>query len=221
VCDAAKDGDTVTVRAWLDGGGHVDALTRGSTDGGHVDAVRQELPLSLLEAASRAGCAQLVELLLSRGANVDLQSCNGGTALMAAACFGHPSIVSKLLQAGARADLLAGNGATALEGAELSACNPVSSLARRQGCAEAERLLREHAAALKALVGQRVRLVGLATRSELNGTEGLVQEYIEADGRYAVALSDGATVKLRRNNLEVTEQQVRPSCLLSIARCVR
>ena len=86
-------GDVAAVAAWLDGGGQVDAIPS--------DGLRYA---TMLLIASRHGHTALVDLLLARGASVDLQT-GGCTALMRAAMFGQPDIVRRLLRAGARTDL--------------------------------------------------------------------------------------------------------------------
>ena len=54
-------------------------------------------------------------MLLRRGAAVDLQASNGGTALMCAAGFGHTAVVRLLLRAGAQMGLRSVDGYTALQ----------------------------------------------------------------------------------------------------------
>ena len=64
--------------------------------------------------ASGCGHEQMVEMLLKRGASVNLQDGKGYTALTAAAFRNHSSIVRRLLQAGAQSDLRTVYGHTAL-----------------------------------------------------------------------------------------------------------
>ena len=134
---AAASGDVEAVVTWLDGPGHVDARTTciGST---------------MLITACGHGHIQLVEILLGRGARVDLQSALRDTALMTAALAGYPSVASLLLKAGARTDLLDADGDTALQIADGVCSEPSLPLAQRQGAAEIARLLREEAADAKA-----------------------------------------------------------------------
>ena len=80
---------------------------------------------------------QLVELLLGRGASIDLQDKDGFTALMCAAVGGNPSIVSVLLRAGARTDLHDINGQTALDVADRL---PMSPPSQKDGDRDAPRL---------------------------------------------------------------------------------
>ena len=56
----------------------------------------------------------MVELLLQRGADANLQDSNGVTALMDAANSGHERVVELLLQRGAEINLLNSKGGTAL-----------------------------------------------------------------------------------------------------------
>ena len=131
-CDA---GDTAAVAAWLDAGGEgrVDAMW--GAQNGTVCGVTL---LTLLMTASASGHEPLVEMLLERGASLDLQESNGGTALMAAACKGHTSIVRRLLQAGAQWELRNIDGCTALRYAQL------------MGHSECVRAIEEHEAAAAA-----------------------------------------------------------------------
>jgi DNA ligase-1 len=65
------------------------------------------------------------------------------------------------------------------------------------------------AAAAKLWIGQRVRLVGLGARPELNGVCGVATEYIEASGRLSVSLSGDdrrAPLAIRPMNLEPAER---------------
>ena len=94
----AGEGNNEVVAAWLDGGRRrVDAtydLPDGSSRG-----------RTLLMHASANGHERLVEMLLQRGAALDLQDSDGDTALMSATFCGHPAIVRRLLRAGASTGL--------------------------------------------------------------------------------------------------------------------
>ena len=70
---AVRDGDVAAVTAWLDGGGQVDAMP---SDCGSRS--------TMLMSASVFGRTALINLLLARGASVDLQDGCGWTALDAA-----------------------------------------------------------------------------------------------------------------------------------------
>ena len=153
-------------------------------------------------AAIICGQVQLVELLLGRGASIDLQNKDGHTALTYAAGKGNPSIVSVLLRAGARADLHDKAGLTALELADRFTHEPSIPEGRRQGYAEAARLLRQHATAQTTqeaappptdaesdtLVGQRVRLEGLSARADLNGKCGTARGLVGNGSRLSLQL---------------------------------
>ena len=72
VVAAAGRGDETVVLAWLDGGGRANATyERGEASG-----------LTLLMGAAAHGHERVVELLIRRGAEINLQSSNGNTALM-------------------------------------------------------------------------------------------------------------------------------------------
>ena len=131
---AAAVGGLAAVEAWLEGAGHVDARE------GKKEA-------TLLMVASGAGQEKMVELLVGRGADLDVQGTYGCTALITAAAWGRAAIVSALLHAGARTDLTDVDGWTALKWAEGRAAEPVLTTAQRRGCSHAARLLRQHTAA--------------------------------------------------------------------------
>ena len=81
--------------AWLDSGGRADATyERGKVSG-----------FTLLIAAARYGHERVVDLLLQRGAEVNLQDSDSWTALMYAARYGHERVVELLLQHGADVNL--------------------------------------------------------------------------------------------------------------------
>ena len=82
-CFAGK-GDEQALSTWLD-------------DGGGVDTRHESVTLLIVAAGERQEA--MVRLLLQRGASVNLQDSEGGTALMAAALTGHTSIVQALLDA--------------------------------------------------------------------------------------------------------------------------
>ena len=95
IADVASEGDVTAVAAWLDGGGN-------------IDAAREGFATTLLMCASQVDSddhADLVDLLLSREASVDLQDIVGATALMIAAWKNNATLVKKLLLAGAQIGL--------------------------------------------------------------------------------------------------------------------
>ena len=104
---ATERGEEEAVLAWLDGGGWVDATyQRGQASG-----------LTLLIGAAAHGHERVVELLIRRGAELNLQDSVGGTALIAAASGGHERVVDLLLRHGAEINMQSSNGWTALSGA--------------------------------------------------------------------------------------------------------
>lgn len=105
---AAAKGFAAVVRLLLDAGVEVDArygnqLTALMWAAGHSNDV------PAIEGL------ETVELLLSRGAGVDLVDDRGRTALMIAAERGHPEIVARLLQAGADPSARDNGGLTAID----------------------------------------------------------------------------------------------------------
>ena len=83
---AAAEGDEAALLAWLDSGGRVNACGAGDVSG-----------LSALMGAAQFGHERVVDLLLQRGADVNLQDSKGVTALMGAASQGHAAVVLRLL----------------------------------------------------------------------------------------------------------------------------
>ena len=91
LCDAARQGNYEGVKAWLTRGASANSFEVGTSDTALSDAVV-------------CNSRQTVDLLLSRGANVNGRGRRGYTALMFAAENGYPDIVSDLLAAGADVD---------------------------------------------------------------------------------------------------------------------
>ena len=108
VYDAAYGGDTAVVEAWLDGGGHVDA--RLNEEGG----AEGTLLLAATCVHPTRTHSPMIELLLRRGAAVDLQNQIGWTALMGASFEGNLAVARRLLQANANVHLQNHNDNTAL-----------------------------------------------------------------------------------------------------------
>ena len=101
---AAGRGEEAALLAWLDSGGQVNATCRK----GAVSSIT-----ALLVAAGN-GQERVVDLLIQRGAEVDLQSSAGHTALMFAARSGQERVVDLLIQRGAEVDLQNSRKETAL-----------------------------------------------------------------------------------------------------------
>ena len=106
VLGAAVEGEAQAVAAWLDEGGGVDAR------------YAEQAGVTLLMAVAYGGQEAMVQMLLQRGASVNLQNSGGITALIAAATSGHTTIVQVLLDAKADASLRTCEGDTALMLAE-------------------------------------------------------------------------------------------------------
>jgi ankyrin repeat protein len=120
--EAAQKADTASIRAYLDGGGD-------------VNAVDDELLGTMLMCAASSGHDDLAAMLLDAGASPDIRDGNGCTAL-ATACFSQqPGMVRLLLQAGAELnnqDLL---GLTALMVSALSGATSIIRLLLAAGAA--------------------------------------------------------------------------------------
>ena len=65
--------------------------------------------------AAQNGYPEIIQVLLKKGAKIDLQNKDGVTALMWAALHGHEEAVKTLLANGADPNLESNNGKTALE----------------------------------------------------------------------------------------------------------
>jgi hypothetical protein len=100
--DAAERGEVQKLAEWMNNGGEANAF-----DGDR----------SILMIASSKGHTTLVELLLDRGANINVQNAKGDTALMCACQAGGANIldiVLLLLKAGAKTDVVNRKGMTAV-----------------------------------------------------------------------------------------------------------
>lgn len=107
----AIEDDLCGVREWLDGGGHLNARS-------------EDEACTLLMLASRSDIeygSSVQEMLLKRGASLNLQDDEGWSALMHAAYYGRPINVQRLLRAGAKMNLrdyLTGSDALQLSNGE-------------------------------------------------------------------------------------------------------
>jgi len=164
IYESARRGELRKVVEWLRKGGAVDALASSTTTtDGRVST------FGLLHAAAANDHLEMVRELLKRGANVDLTSSLGLTALMNAAGHGRLSILLVLLQHSANPDLQNTYGVTALMLAVLGgheACvqallradantelldkhgDTALQLAKAQGHTAIAQLLRQHASCL-------------------------------------------------------------------------
>ena len=77
--NAAKRGDEAALLAWIDSGGNANAFDSAG--------------FTLLMSAADHGHEQVVELLLQRGAEIDLQNSDCGTAMIYAAGSGKDRVV--------------------------------------------------------------------------------------------------------------------------------
>ena len=96
VLNAATDGRVGPVRLWLNDGGKADTLAERP-----CEVSSRPVPYTLLMLAAQNGHVQIVELLLKRGAHINLQNSRGNTALSSAANHGRERMVDVLLQHGA------------------------------------------------------------------------------------------------------------------------
>ena len=147
---AVAQGDIATIETWLDGeGGHVDARCWADPNGcwaaanvearDVLDAGRRARGSTMLAfTAGSANREPFVEMLLRRGATVDLQNSTGVSALMEAADNNQPAIVRLLLRAGAQMGLRDWADQTAPQ------------IAERKGHTECVAAFREHLLALAA-----------------------------------------------------------------------
>ena len=107
---AATAGDVAKVAAWLDRGGNVNARL--------VSPNRSMSGSSLLIFACLRCHTRMLDLLLRRGASVNLQTVTGVSALMIGVVSDNFAFVQRLLQEGAQLEQRDLNGATAMDLAE-------------------------------------------------------------------------------------------------------
>ena len=119
VLSAAASGNAKAVRGWLDDGGSVDARGGGARH-------------TMLMKASAFGRRGIVELLASRGANLNLVDSEGSSALHAAAYMGHIAVVRALIRAGVVVDIKDKDGETAMHWADSQGHQTIVELLRGQ-----------------------------------------------------------------------------------------
>lgn len=108
--------------------GNLRAVQKALLEGSSAN-VRGEQSLSALMLASNFGAVDIVELLLSHGAIVDLAEAEGNTALIYAAVNNFDDVIAVLLAAGAAIDHGNRQGKTALmRAAQTGGDNAVSAL---------------------------------------------------------------------------------------------
>ena len=108
ISQPAERGELKKVVERLNKGGLVDSFSTALTEDG------QTITFGMLQIAAANGHLEIARELLKRGANVDLPSNFGSTALMTAAVYGNLSILLLLLQYSANPDLQDEYGGTAL-----------------------------------------------------------------------------------------------------------
>jgi hypothetical protein len=174
IMKALAAGDSTTVVEWLSGGGSIDVLDSEVMKRADDKDGNGNTALMLVAAMCHA---QLVDVLLERKAQVNVQNSCGHTALIAATDAGDATIVRRLLEARAEMDVRSSEGLTALD------------YATRQEHLACVRAFREH------LVGRRVVLSG-TSRADLNGAVGTITGFAPDKDRYYVELGDGGGTKL-------------------------
>ena len=98
--DAVLRGDEAAVRSWLERGGRANTAREAQDEDGEVVT-----GVTLLMSAAQEGHERVVDLLLQHGAEINLQSSEGGTALMGAAVKNHERVVKLMLEHGAEINL--------------------------------------------------------------------------------------------------------------------
>ena len=98
-------------------GGDLADVERYLTSGTKVDEPNPEKGGTPLLWASAAGQAEVIELLIKRGANVNAVTSDGGNALLVAAFLGHEKTVEVLLRNGAKINATNIRGETPLDAA--------------------------------------------------------------------------------------------------------
>ncbi len=95
--------------------GDLDAIERHMASGAAVDGVDPERGGTPLQWAAVTGQAEAMELLIGRGANVNVAGRDGGTALHAAAFLGHEKAVEVLVRNGAKINAVNNDGSSPLD----------------------------------------------------------------------------------------------------------
>ena len=92
----------------------VQLLLSRNLDEGSTGLMMLATYIAALMTASRYGHHQIVELLLSKVPDIDIQDNNGRTALIRASCHGHHKVVELILNEAPDIDIQDNNGCTAL-----------------------------------------------------------------------------------------------------------
>lgn len=132
---AAMGSDVEMARLLLDRGANVNMRGTKYKGTALMQATQGWLKSGAQNADGRKyeGSAEIVELLLARGADVNLADADGGTALMCAASSGLTQIVRLLLARGADVSAKHKSGKTALQWAEAAKYEDIVELLRRAG----------------------------------------------------------------------------------------
>lgn len=173
---------------WAAQRGHTEAcrlLLRHGADPKYVNDAGMG-PLTYAVLGEGTSHSDVVSLLLEHGVR-DAPGDDGMTCLMAAAGMGELGVVRMLWEGGDANPSATCDGLTARD------------LARHNGHSEVASFLRDAAAELAAALQPqgRVRVVGLAQRSDLNGQTGTVISTAPPGGRVAVRLEGGEQVRIK------------------------
>jgi Acyltransferase family/Ankyrin repeats (3 copies) len=99
--------------------GDLEAIERHLTNGATIDGLSGQLGLTPLHCAALAGRSEAVELLIRRGADVNVVAGDGSTPLHGAAFLGHEKTVATLVQHGAKVNVANKRGETSLDNASV------------------------------------------------------------------------------------------------------
>ena len=95
--------------------------------------LRQRFYGYAVQAASEGGHGHIVQLLLERGADVNMASKEHGNALHAASCRGHAAVVKLLLRKGANVNVQGGEYGNAIQAASQGGHNNIVELLLEKG----------------------------------------------------------------------------------------
>lgn len=160
--------------------------------------VRLEQGSTLLMQAAVAGQLDIVEALVARKSDLNLQDSDGQTALMCAASAACAGVVQVLLNSGANADIRDRKGRSARDHA--FAKLPRAAPAYRS---DLELIVQRLDTFATQMIpdGTSVFVHGLKSRLDLNDTVGTVVNFDRATGRYGVNVIGGASMKIKAVNL--------------------
>ena len=114
--------------------GHCDVVTAIlSKKGARLNVKETTFGMTALHVAASKGNKEIVELLLTRGADIEAKEDTGRTALHTAAFRGYMEIVKYLLEKGAKINAQTNDGKTPLDWALLSNKTEASNAIRQKG----------------------------------------------------------------------------------------